>query len=568
MYHDAAFRQSRVRIPELLLLLALGAAMPPASAAVLKVPDSDEEPATKPGKAKKGRFDGDLKEVILPLARLQADKNKFGFIVYDDENPDPQKAKLVRGEGGIDANLNFLEIVGPRSFGKLQVAKILKGIAKENNLKFKNTTEKDEWIQCLQRRWLNMSRVISQAEARRPTPKWVRILPWHDGEEAEGDEFGGTEEVNGEVVRPEDALEDGEDAPDAETEADASEMEQISDDQALPAAEETQLEESQNPFGGDSSNADLEKAIAEAGTVPASDAAAAAHANSALSVFKFSTQLMLPMRSKLGDGGNAAQEPGRLHIDGLEPTDNALGQWPDGITGDLGVTVSFIQGLSRASSSSQKTPLWAGIHQLTKHDISIVQKQDRRLLLCINEQARQICMVRVDAFDKEGEMLDVDGEQKRKPDNDPIIQKALAFLTPIAQEFCEGRLEKGDLNKLKKERLTGIQKEGDGSSSRTKKRVSTRGKQAEAEEEPNQKKASLGTATTGAKVTEIARSAAGGKAADQATGHSAAGTATGSKVKVHSNGKSKSSTKTDAAASTICPPPMDSLEMMSQFMSQ
>ena len=98
--------------------------------------------------------------------------------MYSDEHPDPQKAKLVRGDKGIDANIEFLEIVGLQSFGKAQVSTILEGVAAANHLKFKTPAEKQAWAGALQKRWMNMCRVLSQAEARKPKPKeWGPSFP-------------------------------------------------------------------------------------------------------------------------------------------------------------------------------------------------------------------------------------------------------------------------------------------------------------------------------------------------------------------------------------------------------
>ena len=98
----------------------------------------------KPIKSRRKQISEELGALATPLAALQKSVNKYSFIVYSDENKNPQKAKLIRGENGIDANLEFLGIIGNTRLGKLKVQRILLEVANINNLKFTSKAEKNK----------------------------------------------------------------------------------------------------------------------------------------------------------------------------------------------------------------------------------------------------------------------------------------------------------------------------------------------------------------------------------------------------------------------------------------
>ena len=138
----------------------------------IQVLDSDED------HTKQIHFAGDLRTVILDVAAFQKKMNSLSFITYSDESSAPSKAKLVRGENGLDGNVEFLTLVHGKSFVRKQIETILNGVISENKLKFKSG-EKVQWLLCMQRRWLNMQRIVSQAAKRQKKTDWLQIIPLH-----------------------------------------------------------------------------------------------------------------------------------------------------------------------------------------------------------------------------------------------------------------------------------------------------------------------------------------------------------------------------------------------------
>jgi hypothetical protein len=177
-------------------------------------------------------YQGDLKAFTKKIASLQKSKNSLGFVIYEDENVNPSKATVVRGTNGIDANLDFLNLVHSEqpkmAFTKKQVEKILDLTAKINKLKFKTTAERKDWKETITKRWRNICRVVSSAEAKKKKPKWTSILPWNKAEPEQDAEAGaatyetdqgeGEEDQSGDEQQEEDAEEQEEEEEEEEEE--------------------------------------------------------------------------------------------------------------------------------------------------------------------------------------------------------------------------------------------------------------------------------------------------------------------------------------------------------------
>jgi hypothetical protein len=104
-----------------------------------------------------------------------------------------------------------------------------------------------------------------------------------------------------------------------------------------------------------------------------------------------------------------------------------------------GMTREAFRLLTRQSHKAGVAMLWEGEVLSTHHKVQILQKVDRNLLAIITEQSHQVLQVRIDAF---GDVVD----QKTALDrSDPILQKAVAFLTTIATQYCAGTLERKNL---------------------------------------------------------------------------------------------------------------------------
>ena len=115
-------------------------------------------------------FQGALKAFAKKNDRCSNQRTRL-FLIYEDENEIPSKAKVGRGTKGIDANLDFLSQAPSEqpkmSFTKTQVEKILDLTASINKLRFKTSAEQTDWKETITKRWRSMCRVVSSAESKK-----------------------------------------------------------------------------------------------------------------------------------------------------------------------------------------------------------------------------------------------------------------------------------------------------------------------------------------------------------------------------------------------------------------
>ena len=419
----------------------------------IQVLDSDED------HTKQIHFAGDLRTVILDVAAFQKKMNSLSFITYSDESSAPSKAKLVRGENGLDGNVEFLTLVHGKSFVRKQIETILNGVISENKLKFKSG-EKVQWLLCMQRRWLNMQRIVSQAAKRQKKTDWLQILPLHAVKIQEPHEKNQDSETMMDETDNENEDEDEDEDEGEEEEGENDDKEKDDGEKEVrskPAActpdtsfADTQVDELQNdtcaqPVGY---HLHLLRAAgsAERVTQPASDSQALANANADAYDVKFSTELMIPMRRHT-TRNNAPWEPGMLHLAGLSDSDYALARWPDGYKAALPDKVEYIKGLSRAGGSTNSDEPRTWTHIVTNHTIYVKQRIDRHLLVSIYEQNKQILQIRTDTF---GNIADQ--KTALPPDND-VLKEAIAFMSEIAADFADDKIEKCNLPEERKKRL-------------------------------------------------------------------------------------------------------------------
>ena len=74
-------------------------------------------------------------------------------------------------------------------------------------------------------------------------------------------------------------------------------------------------------------------------------------------------------------------------------------EFPDGTK--LVGTITYGQhrkAIAAVTGSLKHDVLWEAEHEITHHKIWMAQRVDRRLLLSVYEQSRQICQVRLDVF--------------------------------------------------------------------------------------------------------------------------------------------------------------------------
>ena len=127
------------------LVLSLAPAMAAASGtkrAVVNDVETVDETAEAP-KVRRKQWDGDLEQLGEQLCAFQKSKNSYNLITYDDEVDNPAQATIRRGEKGIEGNLEVLGIIGNNKLGKNKVEQVLKGVIKNNTLKFRDAQEKN-----------------------------------------------------------------------------------------------------------------------------------------------------------------------------------------------------------------------------------------------------------------------------------------------------------------------------------------------------------------------------------------------------------------------------------------
>ena len=161
---------------------------------------------------------------------------------------------------------------------------------------------------------------------------------------------------------------------------------------------------------------------------------------------------MLPWRI----GANSTKETG-LPVTippNAKDTDFVVGQWHDGQTTVVkSMTYGKLKELSRSNRGQSCGIEYEIEGKETKHRIVLVQKIDRRLLLIMREQNKQICEVKLSAF------APIQDETKRIASNHPATVAALKIMIPLAEGFAKGSLMRTELFKKRDELLAdaGIQ---------------------------------------------------------------------------------------------------------------
>jgi hypothetical protein len=111
-----------------------------------------------------------------------------------------------------------------------------------------------------------------------------------------------------------------------------------------------------------------------------------------------------------------------------------------------GLTWEGFRALIRSKKAKGLGALLSLEHKTTKHAITIAQRVDRKLLLSIYEQGRQKLQVQMDLFGV------VEDHSKQLKLESETLQKAIAFMTPIATRFANDELS-GDALTAERDRL-------------------------------------------------------------------------------------------------------------------
>jgi len=119
----------------------------------------------------------------------------------------------------------------------------------------------------------------------------------------------------------------------------------------------------------------------------------------------------------------------------------------------LGVTWKEFEDQTKSYGSVDKKAtgtLYSNKHKSTQNQITIKQKADRKLLLCICEQSRQILQLNVNIFHNFQE-FDKNKKVHQLPADHPAIIKALEFMRPIADKYCNDEVKREGLMNLRDE---------------------------------------------------------------------------------------------------------------------
>ena len=133
---------------------------------------------------------------------------------------------------------------------------------------------------------------------------------------------------------------------------------------------------------------------------------------------------------------------------------------------------------SEIARSTRKGALWESTHNTTKAALKISYRSDRKPILILQEDGKQVLQVLLDNFK---------GHDDTPNDPDSMQARALGFLSGIAQEYADGKLSKDMLKNERDARMTKHMAEG-GTGTRITKKPSMKrpaGRQAKTEPEPD-----------------------------------------------------------------------------------
>ena len=151
--------------------------------------------------------------------------------------------------------------------------------------------------------------------------------------------------------------------------------------------------------------------------------------------YKFNKELLVCIRRNLAGG------PAELSLPLTVASTNGVvvARWPDGNQREVpGLTNSKLATLLARGTDHSRCIVWTGIQVGTSHKVTIRQRPEKKLYLALYEQQRQVLQVAMDWFGP------VNGVEKLA-DDDPTLLDAIAFMVPIAMDFCSNKIGRADL---------------------------------------------------------------------------------------------------------------------------
>ena len=99
------------------------------------------------------------------------------------------------------------------------------------------------------------------------------------------------------------------------------------------------------------------------------------------------------------------------------------------------------------SQKRKADSLWESIQDGTHHRIKIAQRLDKRLLLSLYEQDKQVCSMYMGTFGI------IEDEHERLPNDSDIVKKVMNVMQPIAEKFASNKAERAELYELRDESM-------------------------------------------------------------------------------------------------------------------
>ena len=397
----------------------------------------------------------DLVECFRPLVH----RHGISFVTYADENPCVARARLVKDGAGsvvdppnIDAVRSLYEVCGGRlTFSRTKMRMALDILATEFEGEWQlKPNERADFVETLCRRIRNLTRIVTQATMKSQTAPWLRAMIGDVESAPLAPRFAATGAARGQeaddghahVAQEEDEEEEEEEEEESEEYATAA----AAGEECIPlraCAFESEHERSptvrRKPAAATTK---VKRGPAPAGTAPS---------NSAFEL-AWCSELMLPVRRRVADGGTSRPEPGLVieaRIVGRSPCDEVLAEWPDGMVEPIpAFTYERLALLCREATRPRSSlTYFEAEHELTKHRLSIVQKVDRKLLMVINEQNRQVLQVNMSTFGV------VPDEKQQLPPTHATTIAAGEFLKSILLDYAKGSFDRAKLKEVRNAKL-------------------------------------------------------------------------------------------------------------------
>jgi hypothetical protein len=164
-------------------------------------------------------------------------------------------------------------------------------------------------------------------------------------------------------------------------------------------------------------------------------------------IISFDRELMLAVRSLIESPSKKEISKPVKDDQSKSAHDMITAEWSDKKPLEVpGMTYGGLRNLLARGGSKTECSLWTAEHKTTHHSLRIAQRMDRFLLLSLYEQKKQRLQVRVDTF---GEIP----TQATLPADNPVIKKALAFMTVLGQKFADDEVKVEELQNLRNEML-------------------------------------------------------------------------------------------------------------------